>query len=145
MWMGCVSDPTGMLVSESAWTCVSAPRVPPPGFSAQVQSVTSILVEWNEIPDVDRKGIITAYRVQYWYLEDVLESVTISGAAMMTELTGLEENKNYTLRVQALTSAGPGPFSDLVVIQTHEMGEFLWRTVHGLYWAYLKDTINCGN
>ena len=98
--------------------------MPPPGFSAQVQSATSIRVRWNEIPGIDRNGIITAYRVQYWYLEDVLESATTSGAAMMTELTSLEENKNYTMRVQAFTSAGPGPFSDPVVMQTNESSEF---------------------
>ena len=106
----------------------------PPGFSAQVQSATSILVEWNEVPEVDRNGIITAYRVQYWYLEGVLENVTISGAAMMTELTGLEENKNYTLRVQAFTSAGPGPLSDPVVRQTQETSEFPVENLKVQWW-----------
>ena len=54
---------------------------------------------------------------------------TTNGSVLMVELGGLEEYVEYTIRVRAYTSEGPGPFSVARVNRTLEEGEWRWRTV----------------
>ena len=48
---------------------------------------------------------------------------TTDGSQLMVELDGLEEYVDYSVRVRAYTSVGPGPFSAAVVNWTLEDGE----------------------
>jgi len=43
----------------------------------------------------------------------------------MVELEGLEEYVEYSVRVRAYTSVGPGPFSVAMVSRTLEDGEWI--------------------
>ena len=54
-----------------------------------------------------------------------MSDTTIVNASQLTvELTDLEEDVEYSIRVRAYTSVGPGPFSAVVMNRTFEDGRF---------------------
>ena len=89
------------------------------------------MVIWDSVPEIDRNGIITQYEVEFNQstFNEIPTSnlTTTNGSQLMGELEGLEENMEYTVRVRAYTSVGPGPFSAAVVSRTLEDGE--WNCV----------------
>jgi len=89
---------------------------------------TTILVTWDLVSEIDRNGIITQYEVEFNQstCNEISTSnlTTTNGPQLMVELEGLEEYVQYTVRVRAYTSVGPGPFSATVVNRTLEDGEW---------------------
>jgi len=94
---------------------------------AITSSSTAILVTWEQVPEIDRNGIITQYEVEFnqsTFNEISTSNLTTTNAPqLMVELEGLEEFVEYTVRVRAYTSVGPGPFSVAVMNRTLEDGE----------------------
>ena len=94
---------------------------------AITNSSTTILVTWDPVPEIDQNGIITQYEVEFnqsIFSEISTSNLTTTNAPqLMVELEGLEEYVDYTFRVRAFTSVGPGPFSVAVVDRTLEDGE----------------------
>ena len=82
---------------------------------------------WDPVPEIDRNGIVTQYEVEFNQstFNEISTSnlTTTNGSVQMVELEGLEEYVEYSLRVQAYTSVGPGPFSVTVVNRTLEDGK----------------------
>ena len=82
---------------------------------------------WDPVPEIDRNGIITQYEVEFnqnTFSEISLSNLTTTnGLQLMVELEGLEEFVEYTVRVRAYTSVGPGPFSVAVMNRTLEDSE----------------------
>ena len=91
------------------------------------RSSTAILVTWDFVPEIDRNGIIVQYQVEFNQstFNEISTSnlTTTDGSQLMVELEGLEEYVEYSVRVQAYTSLGPGPFSVAVVTRTLQDGE----------------------
>ena len=50
----------------------------------------------------------------------IIQYMTVNST--MAVLTGLQEYVNYSIRVRAYTSVGPGPYSDDVMQRTEEDG-----------------------
>ena len=104
------------------------PNVPPNNVQAITRSSTAILVTWEQVPEIDRNGIITQYEVEFNQstFNEISTSnlTTTDGSQLMVELEGLEEYVEYTVRVRAFTSVGHGPFSAAVVNRTLEDGEW---------------------
>ena len=104
------------------------PNAPPDNVQALTSSSTAILVTWDPVPEIDRNGIITQYEVEFsqstFNETSTSNLTTINGPQLMVELEGLEENVEYSVRVRAYTSVGPGPFSAAVVSRTPEDGEW---------------------
>ena len=96
-------------------------------MQALTRSSTAILVTWDPVPEIDRNGIITQYEVEFnqsTFNEISTSNLTITnGPRLMLELDGLEEYVDYSVRVRAYTSVGPGPFNVAVVNRTLEDGE----------------------
>ena len=94
-------------------------------------SSTAILVTWDPVLEVERNGIITQYEVEFNQstFNEISTSnlTTTNGQRLMVELESLEEYVEYSVRVRAYTSVGPGPFSVAVVNRTLEDGE--WNCV----------------
>jgi len=90
-------------------------------------SPTAILVIWNQVPEIDRNGIITQYEVEFnqsTFNEISTNNLTTTNSQqLMVELERLEEYVEYSVRVRAYTSVGSGPFSVAVVTRTLEDGE----------------------
>ena len=102
------------------------PDAPPQNAMTVVLSSTEIQVSWEEVPAINRSGLITVYEVRYDPLEtfDGLISTNTTNTTMLNiTLTGLEEYVEYNISVRAYTSVGPGPYSDGLVNRTEEDGE----------------------
>jgi len=91
---------------------------------ALTSSSTAILVTWDPVPEIDRNGIITQYEVEFnqTTFPEIFTSnlTTTDGSQLMVELEGLEEYVEYSVRVRAYTSVGPGPFSVALANRTLE-------------------------
>ena len=128
---------------------------------ARVLNSTSVNVTWEEIPPMNRNGIITTYEILYEPLETfdgmiMSERVNTSssdlyvvqyipletfgdttGTKMVNTydlfylLDNLEEYVNYNITVRAYTSAGPGPYSDSITNQTLQDSKFLYFKSYG--------------
>ena len=103
------------------------PNAPPDNVQALTSSSTTILVTWDPVPEIDRNGIVTQYEVEFNQstFTDISSSnlITTNGSVLIVELQRLEEYTEYSVRVRAYTSVGPGPFSVTVVTRTLEDGE----------------------
>ena len=103
------------------------PNAPPDNVQAFTNSSAAIMVTWEPVPEIDRNGIITQYEVEFNQstFNEISTSnlTTINGSQLMVELEGLEEYVEYSVRVRAYTSVGPGPFSVAMVSRTLEDGE----------------------
>ena len=107
----------------------SVPDAPPQSVMTMVLSSTEIKVTWDEVPSINRSGIIIMYEVQYIPLETFgqlsIETVITSGPVLILNLTGLEEYVEYNISVRAYTSTGPGPYSDPVTVRTETDGRLI--------------------
>ena len=84
-------------------------------------------MNWEEVPAIDQNGVITQYEVEYTQstFASVPMTQTVTVAPTMAALIGLEEFVEYSIRVRAYTSVGPGPYSDAVMERTDEDGRVL--------------------
>jgi len=102
------------------------PSAPPDNVQVLVSSSTAILVTWEPIPEIDQNGIITLHEVEFNQstFNEISNSnlTTTNGSQLIVELEGLEEYIEYSVRVRAFTSVGPGPFSVAVMNRTLEDG-----------------------
>ena len=94
-------------------------------MTATVLSSTEIQLNWTEVSEIDRNGIITEYEVMYEPLMTfgVLNTTTIRTMNLFTVLYELEEYVEYNISVRAYTNDGAGPYSVGIVRRTFEDGE----------------------
>ena len=94
------------------------PDLPPSNITANVDSSTAIRVTWERVPLDTENGIITQYEIEFnqtTFNEISMSNVTnVSSSTFEVVLSGLEEYVNYSIRVRAYTSVGPGPYSDVI-------------------------------
>lgn len=93
-------------------------------------SSTEVYVSWYEVPEIDQNGVINLYEVLYLPLEtfgDVIQANTMNSSRRQSSVTlsGLQEFVDYNISVRAYTRAGPGPYSDGVIITTLEDGKLM--------------------
>ena len=92
------------------------------------------MVTWDEIPGLDRNGIIIDYEVLIEPLDFPADIMTdlLTTTNLSILVTGLEEYVNYNISVKAYTSVGPGPYSDPVTERTLEDGNVSipWFCLH---------------
>ena len=104
----------------------TAPASPPINVTPVVMSSTSIMVSWDEVPPIDRNGIVTNYEVLYEPLETfggAIRSMTVTTNNLSVILTGLQKFVMYDISVRAYTSEGPGPYSEEITVMTFEDGK----------------------
>ena len=102
------------------------PSSPPGDVVAVSLSSTSVRVNWTEVPAIDQNGIITQYEVEYnqtQFTGVTMSNVTVVNSMIFTTvLTELLEYVEYSIRVRAYTSEGPGPYSNITLVITDEDG-----------------------
>ena len=100
------------------------PSSPPEGVIAANISSTVIRVSWDPVPVIDHNGVITQYEVEYnqttFSEVSMYNTTTVNSTTLMVDLTGLEEDVMYSIRVRAYTSVGAGPYSVVVTATTNE-------------------------
>lgn len=113
----------------------SAPSAAPRQVQGRALNSTSLSVTWLP-PPVDREnGPIVHYRVVYVStgrddghadragdLTRDATSVVVPGSEESHVLSGLDKWTQYKVWVAASTSAGEGPLSDVIIVQTDEDG-----------------------
>ena len=99
----------------------SAPTAAPVNVRGRNLSSTSILVEWGDVPEPDRNGIILSYTVTYEVPPDVpIRRQTVIASARQTTLIGLNKFTEYEIAVFANTSKGGGTGSEPIRVKTDE-------------------------
>ncbi|XP_039623041.1 LOW QUALITY PROTEIN: receptor-type tyrosine-protein phosphatase S [Polypterus senegalus] len=98
-----------------------APASPPRNIQARMLSPNTMIVAWDE-PE-EPNGQIRGYRIYYtmdpskpinsWQKHNVDDS-------RLTTIGSLVSQETYTIRVQAFTSVGDGPFSEPIHLKTQQ-------------------------
>ena len=100
------------------------PSAPPANVQGHNTSSTSILVDWDVVPEGDQNGIIVTYTVIYKALPDgIPHRAVVSALASQVNLTGLMKYRNYSITVFASTVKGSGNASQPVIVSTDEDGK----------------------
>ena len=88
-------------------------------------SSTSILVEWDDVPDFDQNGIITSYNITYRSKTENHNGFADAGPnERQKEVTDLREYVEYDITVRASTSKGDGPDSSSITVRTDQDGKY---------------------
>ena len=114
----------------SIFTDTTVPAIAPLNVMSQIVSSKSIYVTWEEIPPIDRNGIITLYEVLYvpFKLETFDEAISadiVNTTDLSYLLVNLQEYVSYNISVRAYTSVGSGPYSIPITNQTLEDSKLL--------------------
>lgn len=82
---------------------------------------------WADVPVIDQNGIIVRYDVEYSLAQmidnQMFVSIAVDSSASAVNLTELQAHTEYSIRVRAYTSVGPGPYSAVVNATTFQNGK----------------------
>jgi hypothetical protein len=84
------------------------------------------MISWEEVPTIDRNGIIITYELLLEPLEtfgDLIGDEQYNSTNLSLVVTDLQEFVNYSISVRAYTNVGPGNYSDAIIRMTLEDGE----------------------
>ena len=111
----------------------SGPSAPPVNVSARNLSSTSILVQWGEVPDTDKNGIILSYTVNYQATAEgnPQQKQVVNASTREVTLTRLKKNTGYKIEVFANTSKGGGKKSEPpITVNTNEDSKYTIAQVY---------------
>ena len=124
------------------------PSAPPSDITGDHISSTSIVVQWNEVPQEHRNGEIQGYRVLYSDADGREKKKTVDAPTRETSLIGLNKSTMYTIKVLAFTSAGDGPASSGISVTTAEDSKCSGRcyvgTLFTCRWSDQEKAVNLG-
>lgn len=90
----------------------AAPSSGPVDVEANATSSTTIVVEWGEVAEADRNGILEGYKVYYGARGVPFQYQVIDkNTTMATTLTRLRKYVLYSIQVLAYTRIGDGPLT----------------------------------
>ena len=107
------------MLPDGSFFCTE-PSAHPSNIRGYPSSATSIVVEWNEVPQEHRNGEIQGYRVLYSDSHGLEQDKTVHTSTRQTSVTDLKKSTVYTIKVLAFTSAGDGPESPAIHVSTAE-------------------------
>ncbi|XP_038066679.1 angiopoietin-1 receptor-like [Patiria miniata] len=111
------NDGTGPYSAAVTSTTQEAEPTVPLNVRIQSTDYMSVSLSWSE-PDPPN-GRITHYSVRYWRSGDMGTMLTDTNVMwMMHRVTSLQVSSTYQFQVQAVTSAGPGPWSEPIQATT---------------------------
>ena len=110
--------------------CTIAPTRSPHNLTYSVTS-GSIIITWDTIECIERNGVITDYTVVFQEQGGAVIPGEVNVMDRTFTASGLTPHTNYTFRVAGVNINGTctGPFSDSVIILTHEEGIVLLANV----------------
>ena len=101
------------------------PSASPLGLKPNDTTSRSILVQWEEVPDCDKNGIITSYTVRYQAITERTDhgnETIVPATKLFANLTDLIISAKYNISVLASTIKGDGPYSSGTVVATNQAG-----------------------
>lgn len=113
-----------ILCLECDWMILvtSAPSSPPENLNGEVLSSSSVYLQWDVPPPEHQNGIITGYFINVTALETGT-AIHMSTANNNVTFESLQPFTTYFCIVAARTSAGKGPYTTAVIVQTLEDGK----------------------
>ena len=98
-----------------------APSMPPENLISETTTSESVTLNWSP-PDIQsQNGIITGYLINVTEIETG-ETFQVSSATTNLVIQSLRPFTTYVCVIAAETSAGTGPFSISLTVQTNEAG-----------------------
>lgn len=99
-------------------------------MTANVLSSTEVGVNWTDIPEINRNGIIIFYEVLYEQLS-ISTATIVNTSNLFIILNDLEPGQIYNISVRGVTSVGSGPYSTPEqMVLTDEDSELFSYLVH---------------
>ena len=118
---GSVHD-VSILFSFDSQSLIAAPSMPPVNLTVEATTAESITLSWSP-PDVQsQNGIITGYLINVTAVETG-QTLQVSSTTTNLVIQRLRPFTTYNCTVAAMTSAGIGPFSIPLTLQTNETGK----------------------
>ena len=107
--------------------CYKEPNAPPENVRGRNTSSTSILVQWDDVPQRDQNGIILRYTVAYKTVPGgTPKTEVVDSPTKQVTLTGLKKYTNYSITVFASTVKGDGNVSEPIIVITDEDSKFVF-------------------
>ena len=103
-------------------TLSDIPADPPQNISLEAASSTSIIVRWEPPPKESQNGIITGYKIRWRPEKNKGHSdmITTDGSRRLYALTGLKKDREYQIKLAAMTVNGTGPATSWMLAKTLE-------------------------
>ncbi|XP_017078508.1 neogenin isoform X3 [Drosophila eugracilis] len=119
-------------------TFSSTPSEPPINLTLEVTSSSSITVHWEPPAEEDRNGQITGYKIRYRKYKDAPQVKSTPANIRYFELSNLDRNAEYQVKIAAMTVNGSGPFTEWNRANTLENdldetqvpGKPIWISIH---------------
>ena len=99
----------------------TAPSSPAQNSSVDSTTATSISLSWEAPADDQINGIIVRYVIRV-VLVDTGMTYYYNSSVLTATITSLKPYTTYECSIAAVTSAGRGPFSSAITVQTDEAG-----------------------
>ncbi|KAK3083923.1 hypothetical protein FSP39_005420 [Pinctada imbricata] len=97
-------------VTSVCRTLEDIPDGAPSGVNATGISYSEIYVEWLELEDFYRNGVLAGYKIVYFdYSSDNPHEITVSSSTLSYTIANLNYDTWYVVSVLGYTSAGDGP------------------------------------
>ena len=119
-----------------------APSAPPTSVSVSEVTFSSITVQWGPVDCIHRNGDITGYSVQYGEVgSGSTQTMPVSGGSSTeTTISGLMPSTVYSVQVAAMNSAGTGPYTSPLTIETPYNSKHISYTTAGLKYSCVCPT-----
>ncbi|CAJ1056293.1 contactin-1a-like isoform X3 [Xyrichtys novacula] len=105
-------------LTAAIYSAQDAPSEAPAGVDGKALSATEAIVRWRHLPQSNIDG----YQVKYWRNQEESEGgaqrVVVSSMDNHTRLDGMKADSSYLIEVRGYNSAGYGPPSERLQIQT---------------------------
>ena len=97
---------------NSIYSSSLAPTLSPASVTARNTSSTSLLVEWQRIPEISRHGVILGYAINYTDLvfNTRLTVTKNNWGSLQITLDTLDKYRYYKIDIAGYTKKGVGPF-----------------------------------
>ena len=107
--------PVSFLMSHTV-----VPSAPPTSVSASIVNSTAITVQWGPVDCMHRNRHISGYSVRYGEVgsERTLTVNVSGGDVTQYTISGLKPSTAYSVQVAAMNSAGTGPYTSPLMIET---------------------------
>ena len=110
------------------------PNAPPTLNAFTNVGTTNFTINWSPPPPQSQNGVITSYVIDitgdpFPYIGPALILTTDGSypdvAAKSLEVTGLENDNEYTIRIAAVNSEGTGPYTTVDTQRTYQDSKFI--------------------
>ncbi|XP_078344032.1 polycystin family receptor for egg jelly-like [Oculina patagonica] len=104
----------------TARTMEGVPSAAPTKLRLVHRDASSIMVEWDPIPQRSENGVLKGYKVEYWAQDNKTTVHETTHDEFTAILSSLWYDTLYTIRVAAFTSMGSGDFSHPIQVRTNK-------------------------